>query len=329
MNIVYALILILPFSSFAGTKLSKEELKKKLTPEQYHITQVAGTEAPFRNAYYKSKDDGIYVDLLTGEALFSSLDKYDSGTGWPSFTKPINPKSVSFKKDTSLFGERNEVRSLSSDSHLGHVFDDGPKDKGGQRYCMNSGALKFIPIDKMKEAGYGKYLFDFAKKKNWETAEVAGGCFWGQENVFRGVKGIIETRTGYEGGKKANPTYEEVSEGNTGHAEAVQVLFDPKVISYENLLLFFFDTHNPTTLNRQGNDTGTQYRSAIFYENDSQKATALKVKARVDASKAWKAPAVTEITAKTAFYPADEYHQKYLVKKPSGYNDHEVHHLKF
>ncbi|MBC7397506.1 MAG: bifunctional methionine sulfoxide reductase B/A protein [Bdellovibrionales bacterium] len=329
MKTLIALILTLPLASLGATKLSKEELKKKLTPEQYHITQEEGTEQPFKNAYHNNHEDGIYVDLVTGEAIFSSLDKYDSGTGWPSFTKPIDEKRVTYKKDTSLFGERNEVRSTSSDSHLGHVFDDGPKDKGGKRYCMNSGALKFIPKNKMKEAGYGQYLFDFAKSTHWETAEIAGGCFWGMENVLRGQKGIMETRTGYEGGKKSNPVYEEVSAGDTGYAESVQILFDPKVVSYEDLLLLFFKTHNPTTLNRQGNDTGTQYRSAIFYENEAQKAVAEKVKARVEASHAWKKPLVTEISAGSKFWPAEEHHQKYLVKNPRGYNDHEVHDVKF
>ena len=164
MNSFYALLLFVPVLAFSATKLSKEELKKKLTPEQYHITQEEGTEQPFHNAYYNTHDEGIYVDVVSEEPLFSSLDKYDSHTGWPSFTKPIDEKQVSFKKDKSLFSERNEVRSASSDSHLGHVFDDGPEDRGGKRYCMNSGALKFIPKDKLKGLRYEKYLSLFSKK---------------------------------------------------------------------------------------------------------------------------------------------------------------------
>ena len=164
MNSICALLLLFPITAFSATKLTKEELKKHLTPEQYHITQEDGTEQPFQNAYYNTHEEGIYVDVVSEEPLFSSLDKYDSHTGWPSFTKPIDDKQVSFKKDKSFFSERNEVRSASSDSHLGHVFDDGPQDRGGKRYCMNSGALKFIPKAKLKGPRYEKYLSLFEKK---------------------------------------------------------------------------------------------------------------------------------------------------------------------
>lgn len=142
-------------------KPSEEELKKRLTPEQYRITQQEGTERPFDNALWNEKRDGIYVCVVTGEPLFSSLDKYDSGTGWPSFTKPIDKANVTTRTDKKLFTERTEVRSKSGDSHLGHVFNDGPKDKGGMRYCINSGAMRFIPKEKLVEEGYGEYLKQF------------------------------------------------------------------------------------------------------------------------------------------------------------------------
>lgn len=148
----------------AAAKPSSEDLKKKLTPEQYHVTQQCGTEPPFRNEYWDNHRAGIYVDIVSGEPLFSSLDKFDSGSGWPSFTKPIDKQSVAEKSDPTLGMERTEVRGGKSDSHLGHVFDDGPAPTG-QRFCINSAALRFVPVEKLKEEGYGQYLPLFEKKK--------------------------------------------------------------------------------------------------------------------------------------------------------------------
>ncbi len=141
--------------SIAQAETPAEALKKRLTPEQYHVTQEEGTERPFSHPYHKLKDEGIYVDVVTGEALFSSRDKYDSGTGWPSFTKPIT--QLKTKTDLKLGLPRKEIRSAKGDSHLGHVFDDGPG-PGGQRFCVNGAALRFVPKAKMREEGYGQYL---------------------------------------------------------------------------------------------------------------------------------------------------------------------------
>ena len=151
-------------SSETKPKTNNADLRRKLTPEQYHVTQMCGTEPPFQNAYWDNHKPGIYVDVVSGEALFTSLDKFDSGTGWPSFTKPIAKEHVAEKSDRTLGMARTEVRSSKSDSHLGHLFDDGPGPTH-QRYCINSASLRFIPVEKLKDEGYGEYLPLFEKKK--------------------------------------------------------------------------------------------------------------------------------------------------------------------
>ena len=164
--------------------------------------------------------------------------------------------------------------------------------------------------------------FPATAAKTAEVAMVAGGCFWGIEDLIRKLPGVKETETGYTGGFIPGVTYDQVKKGNTGHAEAVRIVFDPAKISYEQLLNYFFKIHDPTTLNRQGNDTGTQYRSAIFYLSDAQKKTAKKVTAKVDATGLWKGKVVTEILPAGEFYRAEDYHQKYLQKNPGGYTCH-------
>ena len=162
-----------------------------------------------------------------------------------------------------------------------------------------------------------------------QKATFAAGCFWGVEEMFRKVDGVVETGVGYTGGKVLKPGYATVSSGQSGHAESVEVIFDEKKVSYEKLLELFFKMHDPTTLNRQGNDEGTQYRSAIFYHSPEQKKAAEAMKARVEKSKAWKAPIVTEIAPAGVFYEAEEEHQKYLLRNPKGYDNHFVRKITF
>jgi len=166
-------------------------------------------------------------------------------------------------------------------------------------------------------------------KSSVQTATLAAGCFWGVEEFYRKLPGVIETQVGYTGGEKANPNYKEVSSGKTGHAEAIEIRFDPKQLSYEKILDLFFKFHDPTTLNQQGGDRGTQYRSAIFYQNDEQKKIAEQFKVKVEKSKAWKDPIVTEIKAAGPFYSAEEEHQKYLVQNPGGYDNHHLREISF
>jgi peptide methionine sulfoxide reductase msrA/msrB len=269
-------------------------MHNKLTAAEERVIVQKGTEPPFSGKYVNHFEDGTYTCKRCGAKLFDSSSKFHSSCGWPSFDDQIEG-TVKLQPDAD--GVRTEIVCANCGGHLGHVFTGEGYTPKNTRYCINSISLNFTPEQENQE-----------QENKTERAIFASGCFWGTEYHFQKTPGVISTTVGYTGGHIDNPTYKQVCTDRTGHAEAVEVIYDPSKTSYEKLAKLFFETHDFTQLNRQGPDIGKQYRSAIFYLSEEQKNIANKLIATLE-KKGFDVK--TEVTKASKFWPAENYHQDY------------------
>ncbi|WP_418765081.1 bifunctional methionine sulfoxide reductase B/A protein [Mailhella sp.] len=280
-----------------------------LTPMEAEVILRKATEAPWTGKYEKNEAAGTYLCRQCGVALYRSADKFNSGCGWPAFDDAL-PGMVRRLPDADGF--RVEIQCNHCGAHLGHVFEGERLTEKNTRYCVNSVSMSFAPAGSEREK-LGLALYE--KARGTSVAVLAGGCFWGVEDAMSKLPGVVDVRSGYTGGHTDRPSYEDVCRGNTGHAEAVLVRFQPEKISYEAIVRRFFEIHDPTQLNRQGPDVGSQYRSAVFWLDESQKATAQKL---MEELRSLGYNVVTRLEPAGPFYEAEAWHQDFVRRTGRG-----------
>jgi peptide methionine sulfoxide reductase msrA/msrB len=302
MKLKYAGIAVLgiALATLAVQKGDKQMTNNKLTPEEEYVIVNKGTEAPFSGEYLNNKEAGTYICKRCGAALYHSSDKFDSHCGWPSFDDEI---AGAVKRVPDPDGYRIEIECAHCGAHLGHVFTGEGLTKKNVRHCVNSISMLFIPAAKTDP--------NDPNSKPSNKAYFGGGCFWGVDYWLKSSPGVISVTAGYMGGTTKNPTYKQVCTGTTGHAETVEVVFDPNKTTYEDLAKLFFEIHDPTQRNRQGPDVGYQYRSAIFYTDQQQKQIAERL---IEQLKKKGLKVVTSVEPAKEFWPAEDYHQDYYGK---------------
>jgi len=268
-----------------------------LTPQEKHILKDKGTEAPFTGKYNNHFEAGIFICRACDNPLYESNTKFNSGCGWPSFDNEIKD-AITHYEDLSGGQVRTEICCKKCDGHLGHVFAGEQITPKDTRHCVNSLSIRFKAYSKLQRATFG------------------AGCFWSVEKLFKATEGVYLSIVGYMGGDTDMPTYKEVCSGTTNHAEVVDLYFNAEKVSFTTLLNLFWANHNPTTLNKQGFDNGTQYRSIVFYHNElQQKEAERSIK---EQQKNWENEIVTQVIDSSTFYRAEEYHQNYLNKNNLG-----------
>lgn len=297
-TVLISILLQLIAGSFVGcnSQSTKNTMElKKLSKEEERVILYKGTEAPYIGEYYKTKSKGTYHCKQCNAPLYNSESKFESNCGWPSFDDEIDG---AVKRTPDIDGERIEITCANCGGHLGHVFLGEGFTQKNTRHCVNSISMVFVPNE--------------SDDPKLDTAVFAGGCFWGVQYYFNTMKGVVSTISGYTGGFKNNPTYEEVCSHETGHVEAVQVIYNSKIVSYEQLAKLFFEIHDFSQIDRQGPDVGEQYRTEIFYFNESQKDIATKL---IEILKSKSYTVATKLTPYQSFWPAEKYHQDYYERK--------------
>ena len=290
--LLFSLVVAIVASYHSAGAENKMNQYRKLTQAEAAVIVNKGTEPAFSGKYVKHKEDGTYVCKRCGLPLFHSDTKFESGSGWPSFDDEIDGTVL---RRIDADGQRIEIVCARCGAHLGHVFLGEGFTQKNTRNCVNSLSLDFVD-----------------EKVQLERAIFASGCFWGTEYYLTRAEGVLSTTVGYTGGHVARPTYQQVSTSMTGHAESVEVLYDPSITTYEALARLFFETHDPTQVGRQGPDVGPQYRSAIFYLDDQQKEIAIELVAELE-QRGY--DVATQIVPAGTFWPAEDYHQEYYEKK--------------